>query len=77
MWLATNCGVINTNIRDQFSAGGKKDIITGNEKFEKMPSAFYRIAQYKDLIIETILTTPVNMLKEFWQVENLAKNRLA
>ena len=77
LWLATNCGVINTNIRDQFSAGGKKDIITVSGKFEKMPAAFYRIAQYKDLIIETILTTPDNLLKEFWQVKILAENRLA
>lgn len=76
LWLATNCGIINTNIRDQFSAGGKKDIITTHGKFEKMPAAFYRIAQYKDLIIETIFTTPDNMLKDFWQVKNLAENRL-
>ena len=76
LWLATNYGVINTNIRDQFSAGGKKDIITIHDKFEKMPAAFYRIAQYKDLIIETILTTPDNLLKEFWQVQKLSENPL-
>lgn len=77
LWLATNCGIINTNIRDQFSAGGKKDIITVQGKFEKMPAAFFRIAQYKDLIIDTIFTTPDNMLKEFWQVETLSDNYLA
>lgn len=77
LWLATNCGVINTNIRDQFSAGGKKDIVTTHGKFEKMPAAFYRIAQYKEVITETILSTPDNILKEFWQVKKLTKNRLA
>lgn len=76
LWLATNCGVINTNIRDQFSAGGRRDIITSNGKFEKMPAAFYRIAQYKELIIETILKTPENMLREFWQVKKLSENRI-
>lgn len=77
LWLATNCGIINTNIRDQFSAGGKRDIITTQGIFEKMPAAFYRIAQYKDLIIETILTTNEKMLKEFWQTNSLSENRLS
>jgi hypothetical protein len=77
LWLATNCGVINTNIRDQFSAGGKKDIYTMHGKFEKMPAAFFRIAQYKDWIVEIILTTSETMLKEWWQVRELAENRLA
>ena len=77
MWLATHCGIINTNIRDQFSAGGKKDIFTIHGKFEKMPAAFFRIAQQKDLIIETILTTPEKTLREFWQVKQLEENRLA
>lgn len=77
LWLATHCGIINTNIRDQFSAGGKKDILTIRGKFEKMPAAFFRIAQHKDLIIDTILATPDANLKEFWQVANLAENRLA
>lgn len=76
LWLATNCGVINTNIRDQFSAGGKKDIVTKQGRFEKVPAAFYRIALHKDLIIETILTTPSNILKEFWCVNELDENRL-
>ena len=76
LWLATHCGVINTNIRDQFSAGGKRDILTIQGKFEKMPAAFFRIARHKDLIIETILGAPEKMLKEFWQVECLMENRL-
>ena len=77
LWLATHCGIINTNIRDQFSAGGKKDIFTHHGTFEKMPASFFRIAQQKDLIIDTILSTPEKMLKEFWQVKYLTENRLA
>ncbi len=77
LWLATHCGVINTNIRDQFSAGGKKDIRTSYGTFEKMPAAFFRIAQHRDLIVETILDTHEKSLKEFWQVKRLTENRLA
>lgn len=77
LWLATNCGIINTNIRDQFSAGGKKDIATTQGVFKKMPAAFFRVAQYRDLIIETILSTPSSMLKEFWGVDLLCENRIA
>lgn len=76
LWLATHCGIINTNIRDQFSAGGKKIYLPFTVNLKK-PAAFFRIAQHKDLIIETILTTHDKMLKEFWQVERLVENRLA
>lgn len=68
LWLATQCGVINTNIRDQFSAGGKVTIHTSNNLYAKMPAAFGRINEQKDLIRSTILSTPQTILCEYWNV---------
>lgn len=76
LWLATNCGIINTNIRDQFSAGGQADIITINGTFEKMPAAFGRIEKNKDLIVETILSLNEETLCEYWGVNKADKNRI-
>ncbi|WP_295214523.1 hypothetical protein [Ruminococcus sp.] len=77
LWLATNCGIINTNIRDQFSAGGQVDIRTINGNFEKMPAAFGRIKKNRDLIVETILTASEETLCEYWGVKEIAENRIA
>lgn len=77
LWLATNCSIINTNIRDQFSAGGKVTIKTLNGVYEKVPAAFGRIAKNRDLIVETIMHTNENVLCENWQVKRIESNRLS
>lgn len=76
LWLATNCGIINTNIRDQFSAGGRVNINTVNGFFEKMPAAFGKIEKNKDLIIETILSADKAALCEYWGVKEVKDNRI-
>jgi hypothetical protein len=76
LWLATNCGIINTNIRDQFSAGGRVEIVTARGVCERVPAAFGRIKQYKDLIVETLISANADVLKEYWMIDNLPENRL-
>lgn len=73
LWLATNCGIVNTNIRDQFSAGGQFDVITGDGVFEKMPAV---VEKNIDLIIQTILETPETTLMEYWDVSEIEPNRI-
>lgn len=76
MWLVSKWSILDTHIRDQFSAGGKVDIVTINGKFEKMPAAFGRIMEHQGLIAETILTANKAMLCEYWQVKAIADNRI-
>lgn len=77
LWLATNCGVINTNIRDQFSAGGKVDITTPNGIYKRMPAAFGRIQRYRDLIVETLMFATSEALKEYWKLIDLPGDRIS
>lgn len=76
LWLATNCSVINTNIRDQFSAGGRVTITTPSAIYENVPAAFGRIVRNKDVIIEAINTASENILSETWQTSYIESNRL-
>lgn len=76
LWLATNCGIINTNIRDQFSAGGRVNIVTSKRIYEKMPATFGRIQRYRDLIIETLISATSELLKGHWMMRHLPDNRL-
>ena len=76
LWLATNCGIVNTNIRDQFSSGGQVNISTINGRFEKIPAAFGRIDKNKDLIIETILNSDETVLCDYWGVNKIVENRI-
>ncbi len=76
LWLATDCGIINTSIRDSFSAGGQVEISTIYGKFTKMPAAYGRVAKHKDLILDTILSSTEEMLREYWNVSNIKENRV-
>ena len=76
LWLATECGIINTCIRDSFSAGGQVEISTVYGKFENMPAAYGRVDKNKELIIETILSSSEDILKEYWGVDAIKENRL-
>ncbi len=66
LWLATKKGVINTNIRDSFSAGGKVDMPTKSGILIKMPAAFGRIKKYKELIEKIITEADEEVLAEYW-----------
>ena len=52
------------------------EISTVYGRFEKMPAAYGKIAKHKDLIIETILASSEDMLKEYWGVKTIKENRL-
>lgn len=76
LWLVTNEGVVNTNIRDSFSAGGKVLMKTSDLKDVLMPAVFGRIGKYRDLIKFTLQTLPESQLLEHWRVSSIKKTRL-
>ncbi len=76
LWLATQCGIINTNIRDSFSAGGQVNMETSNGIIIKMPASFGRLKTYKLQIQEIMNNIDEKYLMEYWDVEYISKNRL-
>ena len=72
LWLATQCGVINTNIRDQFSAGGKIQLIP----FGWLPAVYGRLVKYRDQIIKKIWETEEGVLKHTWGIPYILKDRI-
>lgn len=76
LWLATQCGIINTNIRDSFSAGGQVVMKTDGGVEVKMPAAYGRIRKYRDFIIEALENIDPALLIEYWGVRDIMDNRL-
>lgn len=76
LWLATQKGVVNTNIRDSFSAGGKVLLPTAGGIEIKMPAVFGRVARHRSMIEDMLLTAPDELLKENWDVAEISNNRV-
>lgn len=77
LWLTKSCGIVNTNIRDQFSAGGKKTIYCVDMNYPDMPATFKRIANRVELIRRTIEEAEDITLIEHWKVKKLENNRIS
>ena len=76
LWLVTKNSIVNTNVRDSFSAGGKVVMRTSGGFEILMPAVFGRIQKYHELILDTLLETEENTLKEYWETDNIEKDRL-
>lgn len=77
LWMVKNRSVVNTNIRDQFSAGGRVDVETSKGVFKGVPAAFGRIAKNRSLIEETIAGKSAEQLCEYWSVAAAENDRIA
>ena len=77
LWLVTKQGVVNTNIRDSFSAGGKVPMRTTEGIDVLMPAAFGRIRKYHELIEDTLNDIDEETLKEYWETDEIDDDRLA
>ena len=69
LWLATEKGIIDNNVRDDFSAGGQKTLHTKAGVEVLMPAVFGRIEKNKDLIIEILNNTPQEILSYYWNTQ--------
>lgn len=76
LWLATQQGIVNTNIRDSFSAGGQISMQLSSGVFVKMPAAFGRIKKYRYDIIRVIDSIDDDVLRTYWGVATIAPNKL-
>lgn len=77
LWLATEKGVINTNIRDSFSAGGQYKYTFSDGKEINLPAVFGRVVKYSKQLSEIINNTPEDHLKEYWSVNEIKPDRIA
>ncbi len=67
LWLATQCGIINSNIRDSFSAGGKVSMKTQAGLDIFMPRIFEKIRSHIALMADVLANVDSRTLEGFWE----------
>ncbi len=76
LWLATQKGVINANVRDSFSAGGRSTMKTIDGRYVSMPAVFRKIAEHIDLIVDILTSEVSELLSESWAI-NIKRDRIS
>lgn len=75
LWLILEKGIVDTSLRDRFSAGGRVNYPIHGE-FVSIPKVLAGLRGYKDIIVNIINHAPEQKLIESWRVENLQKDRI-
>lgn len=76
LWLATQCGIINSNVRDSFSAGGKVELKTMDMRSIRMPAIFGKIKNNIDNVLSILHNSPKEQLCNFWE-EPIKRDRIS
>ena len=69
LWLATQKGIVNTNVRDGFSAGGQVSMRTAGGIEVKVPAVFGRVKKYRDDIVELLEHMDGDILRDSWNCQ--------
>jgi hypothetical protein len=76
IWLVTREAVVCPNVRDLFTAGGKRDYVVGKKTYQKVPRIFLNLFDNVPSIIETILQTSAFELSEYWNTKTSDKAKV-
>lgn len=78
LWLVTAKGIVHTDVRDSFSAGGKVERPLSSGELVRVPAVFGRAWRYRELIRAAIENADAEILREFWHLSGpLPEDRLA
>ena len=67
-WLAASHGVVDSSLRDRFSAGGKVEIKIGNKRYQNLPRIFHHLKVNLHSIAEAVEKLPSDEAKHFWKL---------
>ncbi len=75
LWLVMEQGVVDTSLRDRFSAGGRVEYPLFG-KIVSIPKVLGRLREYKDSVIEIINKQPEKSLRSFWRLPIIQADRI-
>ncbi len=67
-WLAARHGIVDSSLRDRFSAGGKIDLEIGNRLYSKLPRVFFHLKNNASEIIAAVKRLSPEEAKYYWNL---------
>ena len=67
-WLAARHGIVDSSLRDRFSAGGQVDLVVDNHVYKKLPRVFLHLQNNASEVIEAVKNIPPNEAKYYWNL---------
>lgn len=68
VWLAARHGVVNSSLRDIFTAGGQEELVINNKKYRKIPKIFYHLQANAKQAIKIVKNLESNDIERYWGI---------
>lgn len=76
-WLAARHGVVDSSLRDRFTAGGQQEIEINGTVYRNIPRIFYYLQNNAKEIIESVSKLTVDEVRHYWDLKGyLRKDEL-
>ncbi len=76
IWLVTREAVVCPNVRDLFTAGGRKDCKISGKDYKMVPRIFLNLFNNTPRIVEILMQTSVSELSEYWGVKSSEDSKI-
>ena len=76
-WLAARHGVVDSSLRDRFTAGGQQEIEINGTVYRSIPKIFYYLQNNAKEIIDLVSSLSVEEIRHYWDFKGyLRKDEL-
>lgn len=65
-WLAATYSIVDSSLRDRYSAGGQVILSVNEVTFERLPRVYEVFQRHLDLFEQELAEVNINTLKSFW-----------
>jgi len=72
-WLAARHGVVDSSLRDRFTAGGQQAIEIHGIVYRNIPKIFYYLSNNAKEIIELVSKLTIDEVRHYWDLEEYIK----
>lgn len=68
-WLAARHGIVDSSLRDRFTAGGQQTIEIGGCVYQKIPKIFYYLQNNAKEVINIISKLTIDDVRHYWDIK--------
>ncbi len=72
-WLASRYGIVDSSLRDRFTAGGRENLVIANNSYPEIPRIFVNLYNNIDQVINNIECRSIDDLRYYWNFEALSE----
>jgi len=74
-WLAARHGVVDSSLRDRFTAGGQQTMEINGVVYHKIPKIFYYLQKNAKEIIDIVSGLTIDEVRHYWELKEYIKTK--